>query len=158
VNTLALDLATTTGFAFLTYKPDTKPSLIEYGHLLFPLKKNCVHEGERYLSVISAYSDLIQRRPVDLIVFENVIRHSSSQAGHLFGYYKHLMLALAAAEKIPVLGYVPTRWKKLACGRGFADKVEVAGVASKMFPMTDWKTDDESDAACIGLAHWYSIR
>lgn len=99
-------------------------------------------------------------RPTDLAL-ENIFFAKNAQSALKLGHARGVVLMQAAGMGLKIFEYSPTEVKHSLCGRGRADKDEVAQMAKFLlrFPKTfNFKTPDESDAVAIGLAHLQTKR
>jgi Holliday junction resolvasome RuvABC endonuclease subunit len=142
---LALDLGTTTGWAC---KPADGP--IAHGWASF---KPGRYEGGgmRYLRFKRWLSELQGTvGEIGQIYFEEVRRHNSTDAAHVYGGLMATLTAWCEHHQIPYAGVPVATIKRHATGKGNADKAAVLqAVAARGHPVSD---DNEADA--IALLCW----
>ncbi|MFZ9277203.1 MAG: crossover junction endodeoxyribonuclease RuvC [Candidatus Fonsibacter ubiquis] len=142
---LALDLGTTTGWA-------CRPSNGPVAHGWASFKPNRYEGGgmrylrfKKWLGEISATVGEINE-----IYFEEVRRHSSTDAAHVYGGLMATLTAWCEARNIAYQGVPVGSIKKHATGKGNAGKPEmVQAMRDRGHPVTD---DNEADA--IALLYW----
>jgi Holliday junction resolvasome RuvABC endonuclease subunit len=142
---LALDLGTTTGWACQSIDGQIahgwasfKPGRYEGG-------------GMRYLRFKRWLTELKGTvGEVGQIYFEEVRRHNSTDAAHVYGGLMATLTAWCEHHNIPYQGVPVATIKRHATGKGNADKAAmIAAMQAKGHPVTD---DNESDA--IALLYW----
>jgi Holliday junction resolvasome RuvABC endonuclease subunit len=142
---LALDLGTTTGWAC---KPADGP--IAHGWASF---KPGRYEGGgmRYLRFKRWLSELQGTvGEIGQIYFEEVRRHNSTDAAHVYGGLMATLTAWCEHHQIPYAGVPVATIKRHATGKGNASKDDIlAAIQALGHPVSD---DNEADA--IALLHW----
>ena len=142
---LALDLGTTTGWALAgpgahrTSGTQTfKPGRFEGG-------------GMRYLRFKGWLTEMQQcADPLGWVVFEEVRRHASTDAAHVYGGFLATLTAWCEHHQIPYQGVPVGTIKKHATGWGNAGKPEMLGaMRARGFQPAD---DNEADA--LALLDW----
>lgn len=140
---LALDLGTTTGFAWSA----AKGALVS-GTWDFKPKK---YEGAgmRYLKFKQALDRLHARLPIEVIWFEAVRRHAGTDAAHVYGgLMGHLESWCEAQEpKVPYEGVPVGTIKKSWTGNGAAKKDAMIAEAVRR----GFEPDDDNEADAIAL-------
>ena len=142
---LALDLGTTTGWALrgsdghITSGSEIfRPQRFEGGGMRFL-------RFRRWLTEIKQSCDRI-----DCLHFEEVRRHVSTDAAHVYGGFLATLTAWCEHHQIPYQGVPVGTIKKHATGKGNASKDEmVASARARGHAPTD---DNEADA--LALLHW----
>jgi len=142
---LALDLGTTTGWALrgsdghITSGSESfRPQRFEGGGMRFL-------RFRRWLTEIKQSCDRI-----DCLHFEEVRRHVSTDAAHVYGGFLATLTAWCEHHQIPYQGVPVGTIKKHATGKGNASKDEmVASIRSRGHQPAD---DNEADA--LALLHW----
>jgi len=142
---LALDLGTTTGWALrdstgcITSGSESfRPQRFEGGGMRFLRFK-------RWLTEIKQSGD-----GIDCLYFEEVRRHVSTDAAHVYGGFLATLTAWCEHHQIPYQGVPVGTIKKHATGKGNAGKEEmIVSVQSRGHAPTD---DNEADA--LALLHW----
>jgi crossover junction endodeoxyribonuclease RuvC len=146
VTTLALDLATTTGFAIL--RSDGK---IESGERSFASKER-EGEGARFLKFQAwLHHEIGPRFPdIDRIVYEKVIGiqgPGQSSAAMIHGGFRALMLMFADVRRVRAEGFNVAQVKKQFAGSGKASKVDMIKQCRAMG--FNVQGDNEADAIAI---------
>jgi Holliday junction resolvasome RuvABC endonuclease subunit len=142
---LALDLATTTGFALRTAE-----GAIHSGTVSFrPSRYD--GGGIRYLRFGAWLESLIENAGgIDVVHHEEVRRHLSTDAAHVHGGLLATLTAWCERRRIPYQGVPVGTIKRHITGRGNAGKEEViAAVRALGFNPAD---DNEADA--LAILHW----
>ena len=142
---LALDLGTTTGWALrgsdghITSGSESfRPQRFEGGGMRFL-------RFRRWLTEIKQSCDRI-----DCLHFEEVRRHVSTDAAHVYGGFLATLTAWCEHHQIPYQGVPVGTIKKHATGKGNASKDEmVASARARGHAPAD---DNEADA--LALLHW----
>ena len=142
---LALDLGTTTGWAIRGFD-----GLITSGTASFrPSRFD--GGGMRFLRFINWLTELDRLSgPIATIWFEEVRRHTGTDAAHVFGGLMATLTAWAELRGVPYEGVPVGTWKRCLCGKGNASKSEVieAVIANGFSPASS----DEADA--LAILHW----
>lgn len=146
---LALDLGTKFGFAVTM--PTDQGLGIASGHATLPTKKD---RGPGYrLWAFRRLLDMIANKTPGLriVAYERVVRHSSSDAAHLYGAFMGLVQMWAHAEDLEVIEVSVGTIRKFATGKGNAGKPEAMAALRKKLPHMNFTTDDEGDALWLLL-------
>jgi len=142
---LALDLGTTTGWALRGYD-----GLITTGTASFrPGRFD--GGGMRYLRFTNWLTELDRLSgPVNAIWFEEVRRHSGTDASHIYGGLMATLTSWAELRGVPYEGVPVGTIKRHATGKGNASKeAMVAAARARGYSPAD---DNEADA--IAILHW----
>jgi Holliday junction resolvasome RuvABC endonuclease subunit len=139
--TLALDLGTTTGYAFRSASGaiisgvwTLKPGRFEGG-------------GMRYLRFENFLKELHGSSPIGAIYFEEVRRHKGTDAAHVYGGLMGVLTKWAESNCVPYEGVPVGEIKKSWTGNGAAPKqMMIARAVAKGFQPVD---DNESDALAL---------
>lgn len=87
---------------------------------------------------------------IDAVYFEEVRRHASTDAAHVYGGFLGMLNAWCEHHQIPYQGVPVGTIKKHATGKGNASKDDmVAAARNRGFAPAD---DNEADA--LALLHW----
>lgn len=108
------------------------------------------HEGGgmRFLRARKAFREIVALFKPDVVVYEEVRRHVSTASAHVYGG----IIAVIAAEceamepKIPYRGLHVQHAKKLATGKGNANKEAMVAAAQARWPGYAFADDNEADA------------
>lgn len=142
---LALDLGTQTGWALhqldgtVTSGSETfKPGRFEGGGMRFLRFKRWLTEIKQTLDVL------------DAVYFEEVRKHSSTDAAHVYGGFMAHLTAWCEHHQIPYQGVPVGTIKKHATGKGNASKeMMLTAAQARGFQPAD---DNEADA--LALLDW----
>ena len=142
IRVLALDLATTTGWALSEDIGTTQN--ISSG--IWKLKINRFAGGGMRYVRLRKFLDEIGK--VDLLSFEEVHRHMGTAAAHIYGGCLATITAWAEENNIPYEGIPVQTIKKFATGKGNASKEKmVQAFTDKTGQIPE--SDDEADAYWI---------
>jgi Holliday junction resolvasome RuvABC endonuclease subunit len=137
---LALDLGTTTGWAYQYYGAvisgtwNLKPGRYEGG-------------GMRFVKFVTALDKLHDAKPIGQVWFEEVRAHKGVDAAHVYGGLMATLTAWCEAKSIPYAGVSVGEIKKFATGKGNAPKeAMIAAVESWGYAPID---DNEADAMAL---------
>ncbi|MFN3965567.1 MAG: crossover junction endodeoxyribonuclease RuvC [Silanimonas lenta] len=142
---LALDLGTSTGWALrdrtgrITSGTESfKPRRFEGGGMRFLRFKTLLAE-------LKAHAD-----GIDTLVFEEVRRHTSTDAAHAYGGFLATLTAWCEHHGIPYQGVPVGTIKKHATGRGNARKDEMLSAARDR----GHTPADDNEADALALLYW----
>jgi crossover junction endodeoxyribonuclease RuvC len=142
---LALDLGTTTGWALRS-----TGGPIAHGWMSL---KGGRYEGGgmRYLRFSRWLHEIYGTAgDINAVYFEEVRRHASTDAAHVYGGLMATLTAWCESRNIPYQGVPVGTIKKHATGKGNAGKDDMlAAMQALGHPVTD---DNEADA--LALLHW----
>ncbi len=147
---LALDLATTTGWADIAHgiiNSDSKSFARKPATKTRPAST----PGEPFHLFDVWLNELIRTSKPDTIVYEEVYRWMSSSAAHTFCGFRAVLLKTCHYKGITVKGYSPTEIKKFFTGKGNAKKQHMIAEAKKRWPNLKIIDDNQIDA--IALLH-----
>ena len=144
---LALDLGTTTGWALRT--PD---GTITSGTQSFRSQR---FEGggmrflrfKRWLTDIKACAE-----GIDSLHFEEVRRHVSTDAAHVYGGFLATLTSWCEHHQIPYQGVPVGTIKKHATGKGNASKDEMITAMRRLGHVPT----DDNEADALAILHWAS--
>lgn len=84
------------------------------------------------------------------VAFEEIrARHASQDSAHIYGGFLAEVSALCEARSIPYTGFVPGTIKKLATGKGNANKDAMIAAAKERWPALDITDDNMADALWV---------
>ena len=147
---LSLDLATTTGWAFIAN------GVVDHGAQSFKLgtkKADPKHAGLPFAQFDHWIINRIHDYKPELIVYEEVRRWMSTSAAWAFCGFRSIMLMDAAQHGITCIGYSPTTIKKFATGSGAANKNKMIETAKMRWPDEQFASDDAVDAMFLLHLH-----
>ncbi len=140
---LALDLATQTGWAC------EGSGVITSGTVGFKGRDRYEGGGMRYLRFRKWLREMIELGKPELVVYEEVRRHMSTDAAHVHGGLLAVMQAELEAKEIPYTGIPVGTVKKVATGKGNASKDEMIAAAKAKWPRENIVDDNQADALWI---------
>lgn len=149
MTTLALDLATTAGYAIL--RDDGR---IESGVEKFAPRKS-EGDGMRWVRFRNWLIDIKNTAGVDRVAYEMVIAHGpGAQAGHIYGGLLATLQSFCEHHRIPYHGHHVGTIKKAWTGKGNASKEDMVARARAL----GFKPRDHNEADAIALLHVHTGR
>ena len=148
MNCLALDLGTTTGWAaknqgiLTSGTVSMKTGRFEGG-------------GMRFLRFQKHLEELFNLIDPKVVWFEEVRRHIGTDAAHIYGGLQAVLTKLCEERNIPYQGIPVGTVKKMATGKGNANKEKMMEATRQKWPGRQFADDNEADALWIletGLA------
>jgi Holliday junction resolvasome RuvABC endonuclease subunit len=141
LNTLAIDIGTTTGWAIsgppiISGTISFKPKRFEGGGMRVLRFKNWLHET-------------ITQNNIQVIYYEEVRRHMGTDAAHIYGALEGQISSQCEELKIPYQGIPVGTIKKHATGSGNASKDVMINTAKAAFPDQQIDDDNQADALWI---------
>ena len=137
---LALDLGTTTGWAY------GRAGVLVSG--IWKLKGSRFEGGGmRFLRFQGLLDELHKSSPVGKIVYEEVRRHAGTDAAHIYGGLQGVLTAWAEEKVIPYDGVPVGTIKKLFTGKGNADKDAMVSTCERH----GIKVADHNEADAVAL-------
>lgn len=140
---LALDLGTTTGWAFgnggvfLSGTWNLKGSRYEGG-------------GMRYLRFRGFLDKVHQESPVTRLVYEEVRRHAGTDAAHVYGGMMAVLTAWAEERGIPYEAVPVGTIKRFWAGKGNANKTAMLAECRRR----EIRVSDDNEADAVALLHF----
>jgi Holliday junction resolvasome RuvABC endonuclease subunit len=149
---LALDLASTTGFAL------SANGVITHGAQKFgdPKLKDspAFPEGARFVRFQRWLRDRIATDKPDAIVYEEPMGNfKSAHARNVVVGLRGILLMTAAYYEIPTTGVAQTKLKKFATGKGNAKKADMIAAAARHWPDEVFADDNAADAFLLLHLH-----
>lgn len=142
---LALDLGTKTGWAFRL-----EDGSIKSGVVLFDFDKRIEGGGVRYWRFSEWLKEMCSEHNFDIIVFEEVRRHTATHAAHVYGgFLASLQSYCDGYNQTPYTSFGVKTIKLFITGKGNASKEEVIRAVKKRG--LEPKDDNEADAIAILL-------
>jgi hypothetical protein len=144
MNILAIDLGTTTGWAYgdgsqnISGSESFKPQRFEGGGMRYL-------RFRRWLTDIKGHSGSL-----DAVYFEEVRRHLGVDAAHAYGGFMATLTAWCEHHQIPYSGVPVGTIKKFATGKGNASKDEMIEAAK----MLGCEVGDDNEADAIHLLRY----
>ena len=143
---LALDLATSTGWAVLRVKNGT----IRSGARSFEAGR-VQGAGARFLLFRRWLDEMLQEWAFDVVYFEEVRGHVATQAAQVYGGFLATLTAWCEEREIPYLGVHTGTWKKTITGAGNAKKDQVRACIAERLELDPQPKHDEADALGVLL-------
>lgn len=147
---LALDLGTTTGWAYTlsgSHATQNESAVVSGTWSLKPQRFE--GGGMRFLRFREKLNELHRVSALSVIYYEEVRAHKGTDAAHVYGGLMGMLTAWCEENKVPYAGVPVAHIKKWATGKGNAKKDEViAAVASFGYTPAD---DNEADAIALLL-------
>ena len=108
------------------------------------------HEGGgmRFLRLRRLLGEALATKP-DLVVYEEVRRHLGTDAAHVYGGIVAVISSECESREIPYTAIPVATVKKLATGKGNADKEKMVAAAQARWPGWEFEDDNEADARWI---------
>jgi Holliday junction resolvasome RuvABC endonuclease subunit len=139
--TLALDLGTTTGWAYL----DKDGKVVSGSWQLKPTRFESV--GQRFVKLRKRLDEIAWSIPFETVYFEAVGRHLGTDAAHAYGGYLAVLQSWCEDHHREYVGVLPGAIKKFWTGKGNADKAAMVSECEKRgFAVSD---DNEADAVAL---------
>lgn len=112
----------------------------------------------RFLRLRSLLSEILRTtgKP-DVVVFEEVRRHLGVDAAHIYGGCLATITSVCEEWRVPYQGVPVGTVKKLATGKGNADKAAMIEAARRRWPDANIRDDNEADARWIAECGFASI-
>ena len=105
--------------------------------------------GMRFLRFTKKLEDVHAMSPIKLLTYEEVRRHMGVDAAHCYGGFQSHLLAFAELHEIPLTSYPVGTIKKLATGKGNANKEKMLAAAQERWPELNITSPDHADALWI---------
>jgi len=157
LNVLALDLATTTGFAVLA------AGVVSSGSVSFARQKGRKHvpdehEGVAYIRFQKWLREALTLYKPTVVVFEEPMGNfKNAAARNIIVGFRGIMMSTVAYYNLTAWGYPQGRVKIHATGKGNAKKPAMVAAAKKMFPDQDITDDNQADALHVLRLHLSSL-
>lgn len=109
--------------------------------------------GMRFVRLRSYLTEVLDRARPDVVAFEQVRRHMGVDAAHIYGGITAVVMEECEARSIPYQGVHVQDVKKLATGKGNADKAAMIAAANERWHLQlGPKEENEADARWIAEA------
>ena len=110
--------------------------------------------GMRFVRFRKLFSELLWvGGPADLVAYEEVRRHLGVDAAHVYGGITSHLQQICEEARVPYTAIPVATVKKLATGKGNADKLAMIAAANQKWALQlGPKDDDEADARWIAQA------
>ena len=148
---LALDLGTTTGWAIVDSAAAGDRALVISGSQAFKPGR-FDGGGMRYLRFANWLDEVKGGHQIARVAFEEVRRHQGVDAAHAYGGFMATLTRWCESQdpKVPYEGVPVGTIKKLATGKGNADKAAVL----KWARGEGYSPVDDNEADALALLHW----
>lgn len=103
----------------------------------------------RYLRFRTWLRDMFETEKPDVVYFEEVRRHLSTDAAHVHGGLLAVLTAECESKETPYQGVPVGTIKKAATGSGAAKKAAMIDAAKRLYPDQVIEDDNQADALCI---------
>lgn len=144
---LALDLGTTTGFAF--GEPNgAREAIISGSWVLKPNRYDS--GGMRFIKFRQRLNELNTARPFHTVVYEEVRRHLGTDAAHIYGGLMATLQAWCEDRGIAYSSVPVGTIKKFWTGKGNADKAAMIRAAHER----GFEPNDDNEADALAVLHW----
>ena len=143
---LSLDLALTTGWALIANGVTTSGSCDFHNGTR---KHDNKHKWGPFLRFHDWIKNKCRADKVDLIIYEEVRRWSSSAAAHSYCGLRAIMWMAAGTCEIDAIDYSPSAIKKSFTGKGNANKAAMIKEAKRRWPDETFADDNEVDARAL---------
>lgn len=148
IGTLALDLGTTTGWAWRAAANGGKLGFTASG--IWSLRGGRYEGGGmRFLRLHNYLEAFLKTNPFGVIYFEEVRRHLGTDAAHIYGGCLATVATFCERNKIAYQGIPVGTIKKHATGKGNADKKAMFQAACSKWPHEIIEDDNQADALWI---------
>lgn len=139
---LAIDPATLSGWATLVEKK------VRHGTWDLSNSQWC-GAGMRYVKMGKSVRNVIQKYQIELVCYEQVERHSSGYAAHVYGGYISMIQSVCEIHKVPYYGAPVGTIKKSWTGKGNATKAEMIKEAQRR----GFNPKDDNAADALAILH-----
>lgn len=108
---------------------------------------------ERLKSIYDSILRVIEEHSPDIMSIEDVFFSKNVKSAIKLGEARGVALLAASSAGISIYEYPPTKVKLALTGRGRANKTEVQKMLFRILGVSDFETEDASDAVAIALCH-----
>ena len=144
VNILALDLGTKLGWAVRG-----RDGRISHGTEVFTPRASW-SPGQRWLRARSFLVEVITQRQVHAIAYEDVKRHTGTDAAHAYGAFLCIVEMLADSHRLRLLPVGVGTIKEALDGKGNADKADMIAQAKAR----GFRPETDNDADALAILSW----
>lgn len=109
--------------------------------------------NQRLKVIYDGLLKIIDQHSPDVMSVEDIFFAKNAKSAIKLGQARGVALLAGSNSGIKVHEYAPTKVKLALTGRGRANKAEVQGMLSRLLGVTEWETQDASDAVAIALCH-----
>ena len=152
IRILALDMATTTGYAILASDVLTSGSQC-FAKQAATKTRAAAHVGASHAMFDNWLTEMLHGPRYDEIVYEMAGFFKSAAAVQVCVGFRGILLAHAAKHNIPLYSYSPSAVKKFWTGKGTAKKPEMIARTKREYPNLDITDDNECDAIALLNLH-----
>ncbi|MGK0556148.1 hypothetical protein [Bordetella bronchiseptica] len=144
VNILALDLGTKLGWAVRG-----RDGRVSHGTEVFTPRASW-SPGQRWLRARSFLVEVITQRQVHAIAYEDVKRHTGTDAAHAYGAFLCIVEMLSDSHRLRLLPVGVGTIKKHWTGKGNADKAAMLAQAKAR----GFRPETDNDADALAILSW----
>lgn len=108
---------------------------------------------ERLRRIHAELVQVIEARAPEVVAVEDIFFAKHANAALKLGHVRGVALLVAANAGLEVHAYPPAVVKKAVCGRGRADKAQVARLVGVILRLKELPGEDATDALAIAIAH-----
>lgn len=108
---------------------------------------------ERLKIIYDKILGVIEEHSPDIMSVEDIFFSKNVKSAIKLGEARGVALLAASSAGISIYEYPPTKIKLALTGRGRANKTEVQKMISKILGVSEFETEDASDAVAIALCH-----
>lgn len=105
--------------------------------------------GHRFLRFSRFLREIFSVEKPEVVYYEEVRRHMSTDAAHIYGGLLAILQAECEVQGIPYCGIPVGTIKKTGTGRGNASKEEMIAAAKERWPDQNLSSHDQADALWI---------
>ncbi len=116
------------------------------------ISKNKKVRSQKWIDIQDWLVSSIEEHAPDFIAFELVKRHTSTLAGHSYGFLKYSIGCAANRAGIEAYPIDVGKWRRIALDHGNFTKEQTSYALSLIYPSITFESDDHSDALGIALA------
>lgn len=113
---------------------------------------------QRLKTIYESLLNVIGEHSPDVMSVEDIFFAKNAKSAIKLGEARGVVLLAASTSGIPICEYPSTKVKLALTGRGRANKSEVQKMLSKILGISEFETEDASDAVAIALCHIHLSR
>jgi Holliday junction resolvasome RuvABC endonuclease subunit len=106
----------------------------------------------RFLRLRAYLREVLDRFPPEVVAYEEVRMHRGVDAAHIYGGIVAVLVEECEVRSIPYASVHYATAKKVATGKGNADKKAMVAAAAARWPRPEPFSEDEADARWIAEA------
>jgi len=117
------------------------------------IPKSTLPINQRLKVIYDGLLKVIDQHSPDVMSIEDMFFAKNAKSALKLGQARGVAILAGSNSGILVHEYAPTKVKLALTGRGRANKAEVQNMLSKLLGVTEWETEDVSDAVAIAFCH-----